>query len=262
MIKKTLLYLFLACSLIAFSQTKKRHFKQHEVGIFAGGAYYIGDLNPRTHLIYSKPGVGILYRFSSNYRFAFRFGFNYGVISADDKKSKELDQLERNLNFKSRIYDFHSVAEFNFVDYRIGHDKHIMSLYLFAGLGGFYMNPKSNIGNGYVSLQNLNNEGQGKSYSKLQMSLPFGVGFKWNISKNIGLSVEWGPRKTFTDYIDDVSGIYPIGRGSAFTNQSKDGVAYPGSMRGNPRTKDWYFFYGFMLNIKLPKINEECHKSL
>ena len=260
MLKKTLLYLFVCLSFVAISQTKKRHFKQREIGIFGGGSYYIGDLNPRTHFKFSHPAVGILFRYSTNYRFAFRFGLNYGTISADDSKSKEADQLERNLNFRSRIYDFHSVAEFNFVEYRIGHEKHYMSLYLFAGLGAFYMNPQSNIGNGYQDLQSLKNEGQSKSYSKIQISLPFGVGFKWNLTNNIGLAVEWGPRKTFTDYLDDVSGAYPkAGIGSVFSNQSKNGAAFAGSMRGNPRTKDWFFYYGFTINFKLPSPDKECH---
>jgi hypothetical protein len=30
-----------------------------------------------------------------------------------------------------------------------------------------------------------------------------------NVSKKVGIGLEWGPRKTFTDYLDDVSGTYP-----------------------------------------------------
>lgn len=259
MLKKIILYLLLLVSFAAQSQIKKRHFKQREIGLFGGGSYYIGDINPRAQFKFSHPAVGAFFRYSNNYRFAFRFGLNYGMISADDKKSTELDQLERNLNFRSRIYEFHSVSEFNFVEYRIGHSKHYMSMYIFGGLAGFYMNPQANIGNGYQDLSGLKTEGQNKSYSKIQISIPFGVGFKWSIADYIGLSIEWGPRKTFTDYLDDVSGKYPlIGKGSVYSNQSKDGVAYPGSMRGNPRTKDWYFYYGFMISFRLPTSNKEC----
>ena len=240
MVKKAILYLLLVLSFASFSQIKKRHFKQREIGILGGASYYLGDLNPRNHFKFSHPAVGVFFRYSTNYRFGFRFGFNYGKVSADDSKSGEIDQIERNLNFQSNIYEFHSVAEFNFVEYRIGHPKHYMSLYLFGGLGGFYMNPQSNTNNGVVDLQRMKTEGV--NYPKTQLCIPFGVGYKWTITDNMGLAVEWGPRKTFTDYLDDVSGKY----------------LKTGFMRGNPRTKDWYFYYGIMLSIKLPSKNKEC----
>lgn len=256
--KKTVLFVLLLINFVAMAQIKKRHFKQKEIGVFGGASYYLGDINPRSHFKFSHPAIGVFYRYSTNYRFSYRFGFNYGSVSADDSKSIEADQLERNLNFRSKIYEFHSVAEFNFVEYRIGHPKHYQSLYLYGGLGGFYMNPQANIGNGYVDVENMKNEGQTKSYSKIQICIPFGIGYKWSITDNMGLAIEWGPRKTFTDYLDDVSGTYPLpGKGSSYSNQSKTG-AYPGSMRGNPRTKDWYFFYGIMLSIKMPTPNKPC----
>jgi hypothetical protein len=78
------------------------------------------------------------------------------------------------------------------------------------------------------------------------------VGIKWNATDIFGFGFEWGPRKLFTDYLDDVSGTYPE-TGSAYS-----GSGTPGSMRGNPRTKDWYFYYGFTLQMRLPKKNIEC----
>lgn len=243
---------------IVNAQTKKRHFKQKEIGVFGGASYYIGDLNPRFHFKFSQPACGILFRYSTNYRFAFKFSFNYGNVRASDKVSNELDQIERNLNFKSRLYEFAAVTEFNFVEYRLGHEKHFRSLYVFGGIGSTYINPKSDIGQGYEELQFQTTEGT--NYSKIQLCLPFGIGFKWNVTEKIGLNVEWGPRNLFTDYLDDVSGIYPINGGSVYTNQSINGGATAGTMRGNPRSKDWYFFYGFGLNIKL-RNKTECHQS-
>lgn len=219
------------------SQVRRRNFRQSEIGVFGGGSYYIGDLNPRTHLIYTKPAVGLFYRMALNYRAAFRFGFNYGSVYASDASSKEPNQLERNLSFRSNIYDLHALAEFNFVEYRIGSNKHIFTMFVFAGLGAYYFNPQSNLGNGYVNLDELNTEGQSKSYSKIQMNLPFGTGIKWNVHDWIGLGFEWGPRKLFTDYLDDVSNVFPVS----------------GAMRGNPRSKDWYFFYGFTLQVRFAK---------
>lgn len=261
MLKNAFLYLFCILAVSGLSQSRKRNFRQRELGFFAGGSYYIGDLNTRSHFSSSHPAAGIFFRYTTNYRYAFRFGFNYGQISGDDSKSKEIDQVERNLNFRSKLYELNATAEFNFVEYRIGNDKHRFTLFIFAGLAGFYFDPQSNIGNGYKSLPELKTEGQGHSYPKFQISVPFGLGFKWNIGDKCGLGIEWGPRRTFTDYLDDVKGVYPAitADGSSYTNQSINGTATPGTMRGNPSTRDWYFYYGVTLNIKLPDPHRTCH---
>ena len=247
------MFLMLIFSVFALSaQTHRRNFKQREIGVFGGASYYIGDINPRTHFLYSMPAAGAFYRIAMTYRYAFRFGFSCGSVWADDAKSHEADQLERNINFKSKIYEAHALYEFNFVDYRIGSEKHYFTMFLFAGLGAYYMNPKSDIGYGTVNLSELRTEG--RYYSKFQVCLPFGVGMKWNATDRIGFGFEWGPRKLFTDYLDDVSSAYPVqGTGTYY------GQGAPGTMRGNPRSKDWYFFYGFTVQVRLPKKNQECH---
>lgn len=72
--------LFFICIIVGlfqnalFSQTQKRHFRQHEIGVFLGGAYYIGDLNPSAHFKLTQPAGGLFYRFTPNYRYAFRAG--------------------------------------------------------------------------------------------------------------------------------------------------------------------------------------------
>jgi hypothetical protein len=236
----------------------KRNFVQRELGFFGGGSYYIGDLNPRRHFLANHPAGGIYFRYMNNYRFAFRFGFNYGTVSGDDAASTEADQLERNLNFTSKVYELHSLAEFNFVEYRIGHNRYRFTMFIFGGLGGNYTDPRSNTGNGYESVRELRTEGQGKSYPKYQLVVPFGIGIKWSIAKNCGLGLEWGPRRTFTDYLDDVSGVYPDVTPDAGVVNPK---AIPGSMRGNPTTRDWYFFYGVTLTFKLRESNRPCHSG-
>ncbi len=249
-------------TLSSFSQSRKRTFRQSELGFYGGASYYIGDLNNRTHFIYSKPAYGIFYRFSSNYRSAFRFGFNYGQIAASDAQSKEPYQKERNLGFQSKVYELHALAEFNFVEYRIGHDKHKFTLFVFGGLAGYYFDPQSNGTYGDGSLTTYPSEG--KTYPKYQLSVPFGVGFKLNLGRLFGVGIEWGPRRTFTDYLDDVSGTYPdnVNSGAEGTpDVSQQGGVSPGAMRGDPSMKDWYFFYGINLNLKLPDPHKKCHGS-
>ncbi len=267
MLKRGFLYLFLLLQFGAFAQARKRSFVQNELGFWGGASYYIGDINPRGHFLFSSPAGGLYLRHSTHYRYAFRFGLNYGNIFGNDALSKEADQRERNLSFKSNIYEFSSLAEFNFVDYRIGNKHENLTFYIFAGLAGFYFNPKADIGNGYESLSNLKTESQSKGYNKIQISVPFGVGVKFNAGEKFGFGFEWGPRRTYTDFLDDVSGAYPSNLNSNenknnFTDRTTNASASPGAMRGNPSTKDWYFFYGISVNYKLPSTRGNvCHGS-
>lgn len=248
------------------AQGRKRSYRQSEIGFLAGGSYYLGDINPRGHFSFTRPAAGVFFRLSNDYRYAFRAGLNYGKITASDSRSGEADQLERNLHFVSNIIEFNTIAEFNFLEYRVGSKTDPFTLYVFAGLAGYYFNPKSDLGNG-AGLQPLRNsftEGQLTPYPRLQLSVPFGVGFKFNIGNNCGLSVEWGPRRTFTDYLDDVSGNYPetlVEGGKSFTNRTLNNSATPGAMRGNPTTRDWYFYYGLTFNVKLREVKIQCYKS-
>lgn len=242
-----------------YSQAGKRTFKQHEVGISIGGCYYIGDLNPKKHFNLTQPGGGIFYRFTPNYRYAFRGGINFGSIMGDDSQSDETDQLQRNLNFKSNITEFNVIAEFNFLEYRISNDKYKFTTYLFLGLDVFMFKPRAQINNQWVDLQPLRTEGEDKRYKLTQMSIPFGIGVKMNVSRQVGIGFEWGPRKTFTDFLDDVSGTYPDPTLKPYSSQlsqqlsdrSKNAGSNINEQRGNPRTKDWYVFCGITLTVKL-----------
>jgi hypothetical protein len=269
---KRLIIIFLVFLQISQLQAQKRarNFRQHEVGIFLGGSYYLGDLNPGRHFFLSQPAGGIFYRFTPNYRYAFRGGVNFGSVTGDDSQSEDPDQRKRNLNFKSRINEFNVLAEFNFLEYRISNDKHRFTFFLFAGIDVFNFRPMGNLGGGqWESLRELNTEGRSKKYKLWQVSIPFGCGIKLNVAKRMGIGLEWGPRKTFTDYIDDVSKTYPNpavnppngALGLAFSNRSKDGGGEINSQRGNPRTKDWYVFFGLTLNIKLTLSPEPCYTT-
>jgi hypothetical protein len=75
-----------------------------------------------------------------------------------------------------------------------------------------------------------------------------------------GVSFEAGFRKTFTDYIDDVSGNYPDPSTlSALAVQlsfrgneiNKDATFPTGGQRGNPAQKDYYYFGLLKLHANL-----------
>lgn len=258
-----------------FSQPKQ---KSSEIGVFLGGSYYIGDLNPLAHFNqFTKPAGGIVFRYNFNPRLAARANAFLGAIEGQDSFSNSSAQQQRNLHFKSTIAELSAQLEFNFLNYKIGDDRQLFSPYIFFGLAGFKFNPQAKINNNWIDLQPLGTEGQGlpngatkRKYKLLEISIPFGIGIKTNLSKNIGMTVEWGMRKTFTDYLDDVSKRYydpavlAVKRGATTAQLSDPSIGTDpnfsnvGRQRGNPTTKDWYAFAGIGLTVKLKDKRPKC----
>ncbi len=265
-------------SSIPFGSWSQRPAKNAEIGLFLGCSYYIGDLNPLGHFNqFTKPAAGAVFRYNFNPRLALRGNVLFGAVEGDDSFAGSAAQQQRNLKFKSNIYELSGQLEFNFLDYEMGNDYHGFSPYIFIGLAGLKFNPKGQIDDRWVDLQPLGTEGQGlpggpskRKYKLTQLSIPFGVGVKINLSKNIGISIEWGMRKTFTDYLDDVSTRYydpalittKRGYNAGYLSDRSIGTdpnySNVGRQRGNPTTKDWYCFSGMALTIKLKEKRPKC----
>lgn len=235
--------------------------QSQEIGLFGGGAYYLGDLNPGYHFMLSKPAYGAVVRYNYHTRWAFRLSGFRGKVAGDDMVSKTNEN--RNLKFESVITDISAVAEFNFFDFYIGGKKNIVTPYIFGGAGLFFYNPKAN----GVSLRGLGTEGQNvgfdgrKQYGRVSFAFPFGLGFKYSLSRRFGVALEWGMRKTWNDYIDDVSTTYYLD-GTKIDDQNTEEILSDPTMlhqpymeRGNPRNKDWYCFYGLSVTYKFNLFN-------
>ncbi|MBI3512424.1 MAG: outer membrane beta-barrel protein [Bacteroidetes bacterium] len=238
-----------------------------EIGFFIGGGYYIGELNPTTHLgSLTRPAAGIVYRHNFNYRFAVAGDLIFGSVQGIDSRSTSYEQQKRNLSFRSPITEFGGRAEFNFIEYKIGDDKYPFTPFMFLGLAVFNFNPRASYGNQWVNLQPLKTEGQSKAYLRTQLSIPFGVGFRANLAQRVGLVAEWGMRKTFTDYLDDVSTTYAdpsvlLANGGPLAVAVADRSTTPndvGRERGNPRNKDWYSFVGLTITFQLAGKPHKC----
>lgn len=279
-----ILFVFIFPSLGAFSQPKG---SQIDYGFFIGGSYYIGDLNPNKHFNrFSKPAGGLLVRYNFSDRAALRCSFLAGTIEAHDAYGNSSWQKTRNLDFRSQIRELSVQFEFNFLNYKIGGNQSQNNApYIFVGIAGFHFDPEGQNGNGWEKLQPLGTEGQGlpggpskKKYKLFQPSIPFGVGFKTSFSRGMCIGFEWGMRKTFTDYLDDVSTRYydPLilrqERGDfgerAVTMADKSNVpsnlssySNAGKQRGNPNNKDWYSFFGVTLTMRIEK-SSSCAGAL
>ena len=251
---------------IGYAQRANNRSKS-ELGFFGGAAYYIGDLNPTGHFQNTNPYAGIIYRYNVHSRMALRTTIAYGNLNASDSDSKSNFQKNRNLSFQTDFYEFAAGFEFNYAAYQTGHERHWISPYLYAELGVFRMNPKTNFNNELIELQSLGTEGQGTNlskkdvYSRTQFCLPIGLGLKMSVSKNISFAIEYAFRKTFTDYLDDVSSNRYVDRDvlaenngplvSELSNRSLDQSTF--GKRGDSSTKDWYFVCNASLTIRLGK---------
>lgn len=259
--KKYFLCLFIGFSnLFCYGQDYKI---STEIGVYGGGSYYIGDLNPNKHFINSEPGFGLVYRYNYSTRHALRITAFYGNIYGDDAEGNSLSQINRNLNFKSSILELAVGYEINLFKYRIKDMRYPISPYFFYQFAYTRINPKTEYNGNDVALQPLGTEGQGtdastkNNYSLNQFTVPLGIGIKMNLCKRVAVSFEYGIRKTFTDYLDDVSGNYvdtDVLRGGngplAAELSNRSLTSADGLNRGNPNNKDWYAFYGVMLTFK------------
>ena len=236
-----------------------------ETGIFAGASYYLGDINPGTHFDQGLFSTGALLRYSKGDRWAYRFNLLFGQVQASDQLRKAVDN--RNLAFSSKITEISGVVEFHFLPYEMGSKDHRYTPYIFGGIGMFFFNPKY----GQYNLRDYGTEGQkigymGRTpYALQSLTIPFGIGFKYSLTERISIAAEWGMRKTFTDYLDDVSTTYYQDAEAYYLYwQSNPGTPLDmnvylsdptlshdaGMQRGNSSTNDWYSFYGITLTYK------------
>lgn len=264
--KIPILFLFLFFSQASFSQL--------HLGVFAGGSNYIGELNDKIYKR-TKPAVGLSLNYEVSERFMLRSGITLAKVEGGDQYGgSDFLKQNRNLSFQSGITEFSLLGElttFNLYNMR-------WSPYIFGGIAVYRFNPYVLDSGKKVFLQPLGTEGQGlpeypdrKPYALTQFAVPFGAGVKYNLSDNIRLGFEVGLRRLFTDYLDDVSLAYADedlllaagGPGAvrfAYRGNEVPGehpqypdIGYPtkNAERGNPKTKDWYYFTGLHLTFRL-----------
>lgn len=231
---------------------------------FGGGINiinYFGDLAPTsswasTDIKFTRPGLSLFLDYKYAPRVTFRLAFDMGTITGDDFTSAdpndELDKYRyiRNIQFRNRIYDLSFQVKIDLLTNRGTYiSRPVFNPYIFGGVGVFYHNPKAlapetdQLGNSipeagkWVALQPLGTEGQYsdaydvKPYSKVQVSVPVGLGFSCKLGNNLDFSFEIGYRILFTDYIDDVSenyvdlGIFDNPLARALSDRSRELIA-------------------------------------
>ncbi|MBP7407855.1 MAG: hypothetical protein KA941_03770 [Flavobacteriales bacterium] len=243
-----------------------------ELGGTIGASYYIGDLNPDRHYPRdTKLAGGLVYRYNFNDRYAVRLQGLLGTLQAYDGDAKDSLQVLRNLHFRSRLIEASLLLEINFFKYRSkGKEGKNWTPFVFAGLAYFRAAPQAQLDDTWYDLQPLGTEGQGTSsrggepYPLDHYSIPFGVGMKWNVGR-LDFQLEWGMRRTNTDYVDDVSGTYMNNAVLAFENgplaaqladQSGLEATNDDRARGDVNTLDWYVYSGLGITYIITRFTD------
>jgi len=262
-----------------FASTAQQFKPNTEVGLILGASYYLGDLNT-THFNQSSATAGLVIRKNIDKRFVYKAEVMYLNIKSDERQSSDTIALNRGLHFRSPIYELSGQIEFNFLPYQSGNPLYTWTPFVYTGISIFSFNPQAeNINGEWVDLQELGTEGQGTTtefngntrskYSLIQFAIPIGGGLKIAVNENFNIVLEYGARKTFTDYLDDVSttyagpninGSWPVEM-SDLAQQMSDpnGTHVKDEQRGNPNKKDWYSFAGITLSFKLNNNTKDCY---
>ena len=205
----------------AFAQkfgSKKRYWS---IGGSLNTMNYVGDMDPGQSFLSPNLattrynfGLCVLYRYSS--RVSFRGALSFGRIEGDDKWSRDASadsyRKTRNSNFANNIGELKLDVVVDLFENRGKLEKRpLFNPYLFGGVAGFYTNPIQRLANGsYASILDNNVETGPSSgeRSKVQIAIPFGIGFRYKLSRLWDLSFEIGWRKTFTGLLDGMNGKY------------------------------------------------------
>jgi len=225
------------CSISANAQSLELMDGKYEIGLGLGPSAFLGDLGGgrgvgRTFIKdldwpIVKLSKGLYLNYYPREWFGFRLSFNHMKVEGDDaltnyKGGREVSRLKRNLYFQSDITEAYLAAEIYPTVAMERYDglRGKLRPYGLIGVGAFHFNPKAyyygaNGSKTLVELQPLSLEGQGfpeypesKPYSLTQLEIPMGFGFKYYVKENMYIGLEVLHRKTFTDYIDDVSTKY------------------------------------------------------
>ncbi|MGI8891970.1 MAG: DUF6089 family protein [Bacteroidia bacterium] len=205
--------IFITAILFLFSLNSINAQSHWSLYLGLGTTWYYGDLNDRvlTHSDLFEFGgqIGVMYHF--NDRFGARLNYLHGGVSGADSLAKSEAYQRRNLSFFSDVDEislqlvlspFGTIGRF--------------TPYVFAGGGALNFKPKAVYLGEEIELQPLGTEGQfiadsgyGTPYDLWVVSIPLGIGVNFSLNDRWDIGIEAGYHKTFTDYLDDVSTVYP-----------------------------------------------------
>lgn len=206
--KKIKLILFILTFTLILNGQRKADY-----GVFGGVSSYIGDINQGKMLYAPLPAAGVFYRYNLHPRQSLRLNLFVGGLQGSDSDFNSAFQKARNASFSGLAGELAAQFEFNFFPYATDGKRWNYTPYLAAGAGISFIDTKTIT---YIPV------------------VPFSMGFKINVYKNLGIEAEYGFRKTFYDNFDGLN---------------DDPVAQED--HGWLHNNDWYTFTGICVTWKI-----------
>jgi hypothetical protein len=189
-----------------------------EVGGGIGSLNYTGDLVRLYNPAFTQPALTLFYRHNISSIVSFRAGLTGGKLKANDRQHPiDAFAAQRGYSFNITVIEASTIFEYHFLDWRDTKRKLRFTPYLMGGLVMF----------GISGVPEKNAE-----YSNVQIGIPLGGGVKYVVNPKWYLAFEYGVRRTFFDYLDNISDNDP----------SLKNYQY-----GNRFDNDTYFFMGVTL---------------
>jgi len=195
-----------------------------EIGFGIGGLTYTGDLQRGYNIANNRPALTAFFRSNLSDVVSLKIGLTGGILKDSDDNPIDQQAALRNESFDILLAEVATTIEYHFLDFRSEHTYLRWSPYFFTGIGIFTFS-----GEGEKNAQ----------FSNVQLAIPIGVGFKYNLNPKYQLGLEWGIRKTFFDYLDNISGGDILKKSTPFGNESDD---------------DLYYFLGLSITYSFYKI--------
>ena len=187
-----------------------------------------------------------------------------GQIKANDENSSNAQFRARNLAFETNLNELSAIADFNFFGFGLNGNQRRLTPYVFAGIGVLLFDPSVKYNGTRYHLANFKTEGQDKPYTNKILTVPYGVGLKFQRDGGFSIFSEIGYRNPNTDYLDDVSGYYSTAPALVNTSNgiinlsdpSPNKAGIPGTQRGDFRKGDNYLFV--TVGISITFVSAKC----
>ena len=165
--------------------------QETEIGFGVGGLKYSGDLSRGFNLKAIRPAGTVFFRSNLSKAVSFRIAATAGTLTGSDQQTP-IDPFSENRrqSFDIFLFEASTVFEYHFLKWREESSPLRWTPYFFGGIGIF----------GISGMDDKPAE-----YSNVQPAIPFGFGFKYVLNPKWYLGAEFGARKTFFDYLDNVS---------------------------------------------------------
>ena len=270
-----LLTLF-ACAFLTVAPARSQNFYG---SAFIGGANYQGEMQQISFTFNGmRPAGGLGAQLRLHDHLWLTTEFMVGHLGGRDADLRvNSNNVARNLSFETRLQELSLQLRLNL----LRGAKQPFVPYVTGGTAVFHIDPYAfDAGGQKHFLYPLSTEGQGlaaypdrKMPSRLNLAIPLGAGIEFRTAGGWRIDLEILFRKSFTDYIDDVSKSYPdpdlllAARGPVALDLSYRGDEMPGGrtsfpagiQRGNPNRMDWY--HSFNIRMKRPLFEPRVRSS-